>query len=286
MPKLPEKIGTIHSINENEYGGAPRTYLGMSGIGGACWRSLWYGFHWAKVTKHNARSERIFSIGHLFEQVAIAELKSAGCFVFRLDKDGNSIELTGEKGEEQEELTGFGGHAGGHPDGRIIGLIEYPHQELLLELKTMKDDKFKSFKRKGVINSHPVYYGQAQRYMDKMGLKVCFFLAVNKNTAEYWWEFIHFDREFAAELKRKEMVIIISDEPPERGHMSSSLECSWCEKKGICHFGEEPDQNCRTCEHCDFVDDGEILCDIQDEKKLSVVEQRSGCSKWSKGWGL
>lgn len=298
MVAIPKKTGTMHVIDQIPYGGSPRPYLGMSGIGEACWRKLWYAFHWVVIEQHNARTERIFDIGHMFEQLAISDLKKAGVFVFRVDDDGNQVEMTGSKDEDQEELVGFEGHAKGHPDGRVIGLQEMPNTQALLELKTMNDDKFKTFKQKGVAVSHPGYYGQTQRYMKKMNLSVCFFLAINKNTCEYWWEFVHLDHDHASELERKEKVIIISDEPPERAYASNNYNCNWCRFYGPCHAKEEPMKNCRTCEHCDLEGGGQWSCSnqthieiitngkCQDEYYLSVEEQREGCEYWEKGWGL
>ena len=298
MPKLPKKQGTIHTINSKEYGGIPRPYLGMSGIGASCWRQLWYVFHWVNPTKHNARTERIFSVGHLFEKIAISDLKAAGCFVFMVNKDGDQVELTGEVGETQEELIGFAKHAKGHPDGRMIGIQEFPGQELLLELKTMKDSKFKAFKKTGIKESNYVYYCQSNKYMGKMGLKVCFFLAINKDTCEYWWEFLFFDKDLFKELERKEQVILISDEPPEKAYTSSHYLCGFCDQSGVCHYGDSPEENCRTCEHCDLENDGGFSCtnpvvndvksngQCEDARELSVDEQRKGCSHWEKGWGL
>jgi len=291
MVALPKKNGTIHHIDAKMHGGLPRPYLGMSGIGDACWRKLWYGFHWVNPQEHPARTQRIFDIGHLFEQIAISDLKAEGCFVFRVDCEGNQIELTGKVGEEQEEFIGFAGHAKGHPDGRIIGLAEMPNQVLTLELKTMKEEKFLAFKKQGIEKSNPVYYGQTQRYMLEMGCTMCFFLALNKNTSEYWWEFIPLDREFAEELKRKEKVIIISDEPPERGYSSGNYNCNWCDYYAQCHAGIDPQENCRTCDYSDLEEDGIWSCSnpiISDSKdyKLSTEEQRKGCSHWEKGWGL
>lgn len=295
MAKIPKRERSIDEIDKINYGlGVPRGYLGMSGIGASCWRKLWYSLHFINRTGCTARTQRIFDIGHLFEKIAIDDLKKIGCFVFRVDSDGNQCEMTGEVGEEQEELVGFAGHAKGHPDGRIIGLREMPRIECLLELKTMNDDKFQSFKKSGIQIANNTYYCQTQIYMRRMKLTMCFFLAINKNTCEYHQEFIEYDESFAAELERKEKVIIISDAPPERAYPSNHYLCNWCDFYGQCHANEKPDKNCRTCAHSDMEDDGKWSCSsakhndgvCEDEYELTVEEQVIGCEYWEKGWDL
>lgn len=288
MVAIPKKTGTVSEIDKKEYGGKPRPYLGMSGIGEPCWRKLWYGFHWVNPAKYSARTERIFSIGHLFEAIAVENLKKAGCKVFKKDKSGKVQDLTGEIGEEQEEMIGFAGHAKGHNDGRIIGLQEAPQLECVLELKTMADKYFKTLAKEGVEKSQPVYFSQMQKYMGKMNLRVAFFLAINKNTCEYYSEFVEFDHEVFKELERKERIIITSDEPPERAYASNFYKCNWCDHYSHCHIKrKEVAENCRTCDYCDLEDGGIWSCTNKiDEKELSVDEQRAGCSHWELGWGL
>lgn len=286
MVAIPKRNKTIELINDIEYGGAPkRGYLGMSGIGEPCWRKLWYGFHFTTVSSHSARTERIFNIGHLFESIAIEDLKKVGAFVFRVDEDGIRVELTGEVGETQEEMTGFAGHVKGHNDGRVIGLAEMPGVECLLELKTMKDDKFRAVAKHGVEKSNPGYYAQMQRYMHALDLKFAYFLSINKNTCEYYSEFVEYDFEFASELERKERVIIMSEEPPEKAYSSSNYNCNWCPHYAVCHAGAEPSRNCRTCDNSDIEDDGKWTCTLKN-KEITLEEQINGCDEWEKGWGL
>lgn len=286
MVAIPKREKTIEIINDIKYGGIPkRGYLGMSGLGEPCWRKLWYGFHWVTFSNHSARTERIFNIGHLFESMAIEDLKKVGVDVFRVDEDGDRVELHGHKGEEQEGMIGFAGHVRGHNDGRVIGLPEMPNTECLLELKTMKDDKFKAVVKHGVEKSNPTYYGQMQRYMHGLDLKWAFFLSINKNTCEYYSEFVEYDYEFASELVRKERVIIMSDEPPEKLYASSNYNCNWCNHYGACHAGVIPEKNCRTCDNSDIEDDGKWSCTLNN-KNITTEEQIKGCDDWKIGWGL
>lgn len=299
MSKIPERNSTIDIIDDTVLEEKPRPYLGMSGIGNSCNRQLWYGFHFASLRDpFTARTRRIFSVGHLFEEIAIRDLKMIGAKVFRVDEDGKTIDLTGKYGEIQEEFVGFLGHVKGHPDGRIVGLLENVKKEYALELKTMKDDKFKAFVKFGIEKSNYVYYCQSQRYMFEMGLNVCFFLACNKNDSSYHYEFIVLDRTLVNDLIRKEKYIVISDSPPDRAYASNHYLCGWCDHYMHCHAKSEPDKNCRTCDFSDIGDNGEWFCNnnkhieiatdgkCEDEFTLTLDDQIAGCEFWKKGWEL
>lgn len=287
--KIIRKVGTKTAIEKNEFGGEPkdvRGYLGMSSCGEECQRKRWYGFHFANFKKHKARTERIFNIGHLFEQVAIADLKSVGCKIFRIEKN-KRIELFGLKEEKQESLSGATGHEGGHPDGRITGVLEAPKTEHLLELKTMKAEFFKVLVKEGVEKSNPNYYAQMQRYMSAMKLTRALFIAINKNTCEYHFERICFNKREADDLIRKELDVILTDRPPAKHYPKGFYKChdSWCHFSEICRGESEPLENCRTCEYSDMENGGAWLCK---EKGcfLSVNQQLAGCEEYKKGWEL
>lgn len=291
MSKFPVRNSTMQVIDDTEHPEMPRPYLGMSGIGHPCWRKLWYTFHFVSERfAKTSRTNRIFSVGHMFEEIAIKDLESVGVSVFMVDKDGNRQKLTGKVGELQEEFIGFAGHAKGHPDGRVIGLLENAIKEFLLELKTMNDKYFTDFMKRGIAKSHPVYFNQAQRYMKEMKLDCCFFLAVNKNNSKYHWEFVDYDSSIANELARKERIIITSGEPLDQHFASNHHECGWCDHWMVCHGKVAPEQNCRTCDHSDIDDNGVWACTnrakFKKDKKLTLSSQVRGCGKWKKGWGL
>lgn len=291
MAQLPVNMKTTAYVMESRV--IPQTsrreYLGMSGIGGKCLRAMWYGFHWATPLEElPIRTKRIFDRGDIEEARIIKELKEVGMKVFK-EVDGERIELIGTVGEEQEELIGFAGHCKGHPDGRVIGVIEAPDVVHLLELKTAKAAKFKEFTKNGVMIANPTYYGQAQRYMDKMGLKRCLFIVTNKDTEERYYERIRFDNIYAKELARREVIVVTSGEPPEKLSQNKNwMDCRWCKAKDICHNGEEPEQNCRTCEFADISDGGAWHCLNEKNKRnhLTYHEQEAGCKYYQKGWGL
>jgi hypothetical protein len=286
MAKIPKRFGPVVEIDNfiDEKKEKTRGYLGMSGIGGECWRKIWYGWHFATKKNFSQRTKRIFAMGHLFEKIAIDDLTKIGCEVYKI-VDGKKLPLTGEVGEEQEEIVGFAGHSKGHPDGRIKGISFMPDIEMLLELKTMNDKRFNTFLSLGVQKSDPVYYGQVQKYMFKMGLQYCYFLAINKNDCHYADEIIEIDYSFAEDLERKEKVIILSDEPPERAYSSNNFNCNFCNHYAVCHSRVAPEKNCRTCEHSDIEDGGVWSCG-KHNINLDIEKQLEGCSDHLTGWGM
>jgi hypothetical protein len=58
-----------------------RTYLGASGIGSECLRRVQY--DWQCDSVHAARTKRIFSRGHMFEEITVKALGQAG---FRMER--------------------------------------------------------------------------------------------------------------------------------------------------------------------------------------------------------
>lgn len=290
MVAIPVNMNTTQFVMESREIEADgrRSYLGMSGIGSKCYRALWYGFHWVNApTKLPIRTKRIFDRGDLEEARVIAELKDVGMYVYKqYEPDGEQIELFGHVGEEQEELVGFAGHAKGHPDGRVLGVIEAPKKPHLLEIKTAKASKFKEFVKHGVEKANPVYYGQMQRYMDEMGLERALFIVTNKDTEERYYERVKLNKEAAKDLKYKEVMVISSDCPPEKLSQNKNwIDCKFCRAKDVCHNGQEVDRNCRTCVHVDIVDHGLWECGKK-EIVLSYDEQVVGCSDYQVGWEL
>jgi hypothetical protein len=288
MAELKFNMNTTEFMMENQI--VPlskrREYLGMSGLGGKCLRALWYSFHWASPQEQfPIRTKRIFDRGDLEEARIISELRNCGFIVYRIGEEKEIKIMTGAVGEEQEELVGFAGHARGHPDGRVAGLPELPGESALLEMKTAKASKFREFQKNKVFGASKTYFGQAQRYMDAMGLEWCLFIVTNKDTEERYYELIPYDAEYAAELLRREIIIITSTEPPEKLSQNKNwLDCKWCQHHAVCHEDKEPPGNCRTCEHIDIADDGVWEC--KHYGVLNYDQQITGCSKWGKGWGL
>tara|TARA_R110001606_G_scaffold67021_2_gene153829 strand:- start:5236 stop:6141 length:906 start_codon:yes stop_codon:yes gene_type:complete len=295
--KIPKRNGTRETLEDRVYNSERRSYMGMSSAGEKCTRKIFYGLHWSSDPAGlKARTKRIFNIGHLFERVIIEELFANGMKVYRVDGEGNEINLTGDPKEEQEKLIGFAGHELGHCDGRIIGVLEAPKTEHLLELKTMMQKYFLTVQKKGVKEAQPKHYAQMQRYMLSMKLERALYVAINKNTCELYLERIDFDYGFAEDLFRKARDVIMSFEPPAKHYPSGYFECNWCQHNSICHDGGKALMNCRTCEYSDMENEGIWTCSNknntrnEDEhingRQINTDDQKIGCDFYKLGWGL
>ncbi len=282
MVLIPTKQNTTaNAIDSKIVQDELRPYLGMSGIGHSCNLAIWLGFRWATKQQHEARVERIFRRGDLEEARIITDLKSVGVEVYRPDTDGRRIELFGVVGEEQEALVGFAGHAKGHTDGRCLGIIEAPKTPHLLEMKTANAKNFKKYIGTTLRVANPGYYGQVQRYMESADLTRAMFIITNKDDESRHYERVRFDKDFAADLVRKESDLILSMEPPEKKFAKSWYECRYCNHKKVCHYDGTPFKSCRTCEHIDLCDGGIWKCDRNDNT-LTYEDQLKGCDKYTR----
>lgn len=288
MAKLNE-IGrnTANAISELMYGGKPRTYLGMSVLGEECLAKTWLTFHWAATSKHSAKTERTFNLGHSFEKIIIQQLKDAGMQVFKILENEIEEEMFGGKDEVQETLVGFAGHAMGHSDGRVRGVIEAPKTVHLLELKTANDTAFKGFVKLGCKGQEPKYFYQTQRYMKAKKLTRTLFIVINKNTSELHIERIDEDKSVQDDLIRKEQHLIISHEIPTRVYPIGFYKCgiSWCAQSLVCRGEVNPLRTCRTCEFGNIEDHGKWSCE-KHKKELSSQEQWNSCPDYLLGWEI
>lgn len=286
MAKIPLGQNTTKSVIEN----APskkvwpgREYLSMSSIGDDCLRKLFFDFRWASVNYISPQTERIFERGDIEEKRIITDLKKVGMEVYRIDNNEH-IPLTGEIGEKQEELIDNWGHEKGHPDGRVIGVIEAPKTEHTLEMKTMNDTRWKNFVKSGVKISDPKYFAQIQRYMRKMKTTRTLFIATNKNNEQREYERIELDISFADDLKKKAMDIILSIDPPVKQFSRSWFECKFCKHFGVCHDGDAPVKSCRSCQYSDLAKEGKWICTYKEDKELNFEEQKIGCYAYKRSF--
>src|ERR1035437_5252337 len=166
-----------------------RAHLGASDIADTCDRKIWYGFRWATVTRHAARTLRLFNRGHREEERFVGWLRAAGIEIDPFDP----------KTGEQWRISGCNGHFGGSLDGvawNVPGIEQYncsPQDKILVEFKTHNDKSFTKLQVEGVKKSKPQHFAQMQVYMIKMGLPLALYLAINKNTDEIHAEFVPTD---------------------------------------------------------------------------------------------
>ena len=283
------KKTTEYQIESKIYsGGKPRNYLGMSGIGNECLRAQWFSWRWCTKQKIIARVNRIFNRGYSEEASVIIDLTSIGVHVFRR-ASGKTVTMTGHIGEKQETLYGFENHAKGHPDGRLLGVIESPKTEHLLEIKTMKDSKFEQLCKattardygEGIRKTFLGYFGQLTRYMDKMKLKRALFIATNKDNQARKYIRVKLDTKFATILREREENIITSDKVPVKRFTPDHYKCTWCNHHQMCHYGKEPEKSCRSCKFVNVLPNGKWECD-KNGKRISTKKQLKACSKYKR----
>jgi hypothetical protein len=241
----------------------PSATLRCSSLGNPCDRALWYAMRWAHpAERHEPRILRIFDNGHAREVVIVSMLRAAGMAVEDRDPQRG--------GQWRVEMAG--GVLVGHVDGVVTGVPDAPKTPHLLEIKTMNDARWKAWRRKGVKDSDPKYWVQAQLYMHGLGLKRCLFVAENQNTREIEAERIEYAAEAALSLVARAERIAAADRPPQRMNDDPGWwQCKMCPALAICHQGVLAERNCRTC--FAFVAG---RCD-RFAKPLSVDQQRAGC---------
>ena len=186
-----------------------RNYLGASQLGAECPRALQYEYNNTPKDagkEFNGQTLRIFALGHLFEELAISWLKSAG-FDLRVREENN----------RQFGFKAANGKIAGHVDGIIYGAPDSLHMQVpaLLEVKSMNSKSWKDTVKKGLVLSKPIYAAQIamyQAYMEESipGISVnpALLTAINKDTAEIYHELIPFDKELAEKVTNKAFEII------------------------------------------------------------------------------
>lgn len=249
-----------------------RAYLGMSAIGGACERALWYGFRWAKQPQFDAATLKRFADGHASEAVAVARLKATPEL---------EVHDVGDDGE-QFGFKDLGGHFSGHMDGVILGLIQAPKTWHVLEIKASEkwQDLDKAKKKVGekhaLLEWNPVYYAQAVLYMDYAGIDRHYLVCVSPGARR--WTAVRTDADPASAtiLKDKAERIVFTDNAPNRIGGPDNFVCKWCDFADVCHRGAPAERNCRTCIHVTPQRDGEWKCE-KFGHCLSKTDQDAGC---------
>ena len=291
MTKIVKNKLTLNSLESQNLESRQWNSLRFTSSGYECNRQRFYYFHWGSdPEKISAKTSRIFRLGTSFEKICIEDLNSIGIEVFRRDKNGKKIVMTGKESEEQELLKGVTGHEKGYPDGRCLGVVENPKLEHLLEMKTMNAKNWNFLWRKRNIKiSHPRYYAQTQRYMIETKLKACLFIAINKDNSEYYIEIIQYNEGYAKDLIRKEQEIFLSDKPPEKTFSNNDWQCKVCHHNPLCNGEIKPLKNCRSCIYSDLKMKGKWVCTKNKKNNdakgfLSFEKQKNGCKKWANNW--
>lgn len=240
----------IEQVFEAEKRDDPREYIGASSIGHACDANLAFSWRGYPETPPSSQLKRIFRDGHRIETQVVKDMRKAGLHVMETDP------MTGR----QWRYIRYGGHAMGNADG----LIEIESQVVGLEIKSMNDDKFKSFRDYGVKYSHPSYFDQMQFIMGMSGVHRFVIVAYNKNTSEYHHQYVDFDefRFLSLELKVER---VLSNQAQRVSHDESDWRCRGCFKFDACWKGDlPPKRDVRTCGNSSGNHDGTFSCSVCD----------------------
>lgn len=274
-------LGRVIPHMDDAYRGADeghRSHMGASLIGGKCARAIWYGFRWTTKKKFPGKTLRLFNRGHLEEARFIALLLMIGCQVYQQDENG-----------KQFRISDAGGHFGGSGDGVVINCPDLPAgTAAVIECKTHGEKSFTALVKAGVREAKPEHYVQMQVYMRKMSLPAALYMAVNKNTDELHLEIIHLDVDTADTFVQRGVELVFMDTAPRKLNSSPGyFECKWCDHRPVCHLGQAPDRNCRTCAYSRPAPDGTWQCgNPVCAGTIDKALQLTGCSHYEVSEGL
>lgn len=251
----------------------PRTHLGASIIGHDCAAYGWNVFRWLKFEEFDGRMLRLFNRGHEEEARFIKWLTLAGFEVREFDPET----------KKQFRIVGSKGHFGGSLDGMAKAPSRYMLPDwlvLLTEFKTHSNKSFTKLKKEGVAKSKPQHFKQMCSYGRAYNFNYGLYFAVDKNTDELYVEIVVLDFRQADDLFRKADAIVFSQVRPQKiAQTDTYFECKYCDFAGLCHRGEVPVKNCRSCEHASPVDNAEWYCRVHD----GIIPKEfipNGCDSW------
>ncbi len=237
-PDFAERVNTTidAAITAENATRTPRDYLGGSRLGHACERALQFEF---TATPKDAGQEfsgqllRIFAIGHVLEDLAVAWLRAAGFDLYT--RKGNRPD-GGQFG-----FSVAGGRIRGHVDGIIAAGpagfgLDVP---ALWECKTMNAKNWRACVKDGVAASKPVYAAQIAVYQAYMEATVpgisaapALFCAINKDTAELHHEQVAFDAALAQRMSDRGVRILQATDAgellPRIAQNRDFFECRFC----------------------------------------------------------
>ena len=273
--KLADLIAAdVEAFCETYYEQGHRNHLGASEVGDPCWRKLWYGFRWVKLERHSGRMMRLFNVGHSAEPRFVAYLRGIGFDVREFDENG-----------KQFRISGANGHYGGSLDGMCKAPARYELSEDLVflnEFKTNATGKgYADVDALGLAKAKPKHFAQMSQYGFAKGLRYGLYMIENKNDSSITFKIVELDWNLGRQLADKAEQIINSKEPPPRiSENPSMFDCKFCTFAGICHRGEAPEKNCRSCRNAVPVEDGRWKCSFH----CGLIPPdfiKSGCSDWN-----
>lgn len=250
-----------------------RNHLGASTLGEPCWRKLWYQFRWVKQERFDGRMMRLFNVGHSAEPRFVAYLKGIGFEVKEFDEDG-----------KQFRISGAMGHYGGSLDGMCKAPERYQlSEDIILSLSFKTNNTGAGYAKvadEALSKAKPMHWSQECQYGYKTSIKYCIYMIENKNDSDITFKVIELDWNYGAQLEKKASEIIFSKEPPPRISENPAMQdCKWCVYTDICHKGEKPEKNCRSCRNASPVENAEWFCSAHNSN-IPTEWIKKGCDCW------
>ncbi len=215
-----------------------RNYLGASGLGHACGRSIQYDFLHSEKKKFSGRILRVFERGHAGEKLVASFLRKSGFKISVCDKN-----------RRQYEFSQVNGLLKGHIDGIIkkapakFRMLTGFGTPAIWENKVLEQKYFNQLKRKGLKDFSSGYYGQAQLYMAYFNLhkNPALFTALNPNNMEVYAELVPYDVRVAQQMSDRGVLIlkgISRNQTMDRVSNKKNWVCNMCSWAEKC-FGAE-----------------------------------------------
>ena len=199
---------------------------------------------------------------------------------------------------KQYRFSALHGHFGGSMDGQAWGFQPYwtdtngiPFgafhlafgSRILVEFKTHNLKSFTALKELKVKKAKPQHYVQMSLYMASHDLPLALYCAVCKDNDELYFEFVEPNPELAHEALQKANAILTSQRPPARISESPSwFACRFCDHRLVCHYGQEPVKNCRTCRFSYPAENAEWRCSRWNHATIPFDAQQIGCDAYAK----
>lgn len=210
----------------------PRGYLGASGLGTSCMRSLYFERIGAPQDHFAFKTNIAMDLGHVVEDYVANLFKDAGYRLHTLNKEGKQFGFSQANGEFK-----------GHVDGVFSSgpkKLPYP---VGWEHKFLCNKRFNAFVNSGLEIAEPTYYAQVQSYMAYSPLyweeqiTSCLVTVTNADTKEVWHDLVHFNPSYAQQLTNKAVRVLKaeSEEELERvGFTPDFWQCKNCKYRTHC----------------------------------------------------
>jgi hypothetical protein len=230
---------------------------------------LWYKFRWCGHEEFSGRMLRLFNRGHKEEERFIEWLTGIQCEVIQVEEDG-----------KQARMVAVAGHFGGSCDGRGLFKRYGINEPFLLEFKTGSQVAHKKLVEGGVTYAKPLHWSQMCTYGVGFKLRYAVYISISKNDDDLHIEVLELDHKLGEEMLSRAQRIVSSPIPPPRlSENASYYECKYCPLMKVCHFGEAPERNCRSCKNASPADNGQWNCSQFGEIPKEYIPR--GCDNWT-----